>query len=321
MVSAKVREICRDIKALKIQGARNIAKSAVRALSVQAKESRAKDADEFLAELIEAADALASTRPTEPMLRNSLNNAIRFVFTEITKKKATRDVKTLKKLVEAQEKTYQENVEKGAKNIAEYGAKEIPRGACVLTHCHSSTAINVIKRAHEMGKEIEVICTETRPKFQGRVTAKELRDAGLKVTMIVDSAVRSFAKEVDCIIVGADAINARGDLVNKIGTAGIAQIAHALDIPFYSAAELYKFNPLTLWGKVEVIEERAPDEVADPKEFKGIKIRNPAFDVTDSKYITAFITEAGVIPPASMLNLLMEEFDIKTSLTKKEKRR
>ena len=149
MVADEVKQICREIRMLKIQGAREIAKAAVKALGLQAKKSKAKKPLEFIGELVEAADALAATRPTEPMLRNSLRNAIRHVFVQIRKNKAT-TVKQLKQIVTAEEANYFRNIEAALKNIAEYGAKEIPQGATVLTHCHSSTVMAVLKRAHEM---------------------------------------------------------------------------------------------------------------------------------------------------------------------------
>ncbi|VVB65326.1 Ribose 1,5-bisphosphate isomerase [Candidatus Gugararchaeum adminiculabundum] len=307
MVNEDVEQICRDIKALKIQGARNIAKWAVKALALQAKESDAKTPASFYGELVETADALASTRPTEPMLRNSLRNAIRFVFAKMTKEKV-REISALKKIVAEAAAQYEKDVASDLEAIAEYGAREIPKGAVVLTHCHSSTVTAAIKRAYENDSKIRAICTETRPKFQGRITAKELRDAGLDVTMIVDSAVKSVIHEVDAVLVGADAVTAKGDLINKIGTAGVALIAYEQDIPFYSCAELHKFDLMTIWGKIEEIEERSADEVADPKEFRGIKIRNPAFDLTLAKYVSAYITEIGVMPPQGLIAIAKEKF-------------
>lgn len=307
MVSDKVEQICRDIKDLKIQGARNVAQAAVKALSVQAHESKAKDPKQALGELLEAADALAATRPTEPMMRNTLRNSIRFLLLQI-RKKNIRSVADFKKVVEREEKTYFENVDKSLANIAEYGAKEMPEDGTILTHCHSNTTMAVLKRAREMDKGIRVICTETRPRYQGRISARELTAAGLPVTLIVDSAVKSFIKDVDAVIVGADAITATGDLINKIGSATIATVAYHSDTPFYSAAESHKYDPLTRWGVMETIEQRDSSEIADPGDFKGVKIENPAFDVTPAKYVTAYITEYGIMPPQSLANLLSKKF-------------
>ena len=300
MVSAAVKAICRDIKSLKIQGAREVAKSAVKALAIQASESNAKTVESMKGELIEVADMLAATRPTEPMMRNSLM----YVFSRI-KGENPKNVKELKEIVEKENKDYLVSLEKSISAISEYGAREMPKGGTILIHCHSHTVVGIITRAHEMGKEVKAICCETRPKFQGRITAKELANAGVPTTLIVDSAVKAFIGEADAVLVGADSIDSVGNLINKIGTSTIAMVALEKDIPFYSAAELYKFDPMTLWGTITKIEERDPAEVADPKVFSGVEIRNPAFDLTLAKYITAYITERGVLPPQSLMGTAM----------------
>ncbi|MEM3030641.1 MAG: S-methyl-5-thioribose-1-phosphate isomerase [Candidatus Micrarchaeia archaeon] len=309
MVADEVKEICRDIRALKIQGAREIAKAAVHALGVQARKSKAKKPSEFLAELLEAADALAATRPTEPMLRNSLRNSIRHVLVQLRKNRAA-SVGQLKAIVAREEASYFKSVEAALRSIAEYGAKEIPQGATVMTHCHSSTVVSILKRAHEIGRDIDVIACETRPKYQGHITAKELRDAGVPVTLIVDGAMKSLIRDAHVAMVGADAISATGDLYNKIGTSVLALVARHAGVPFYSAAELHKFDPLTMWGTMETIEERAADEVAGGPEFKGVRVRNPAFDVTPAEHIHAYITEMGVIPPQGLLSFVRNAFPV-----------
>ncbi|MEM4702681.1 MAG: ribose 1,5-bisphosphate isomerase, partial [Archaeoglobaceae archaeon] len=185
--------------------------------------------------------------------------------------------------------------------------KRIKDGSTILTHCNSSTAIAVIKKAHEMGKKLEVIATESRPRWQGHITARQLKEAGIDVTVIVDSAVRFFMKEVDLVLVGADTITANGALINKIGTSQIALCAKEARVPFIVAAETYKFSPRTLAGELVVIEERSAEEVL-PKELLdlGIKARNPAFDVTPRDYIDVIITEIGAIPP-EMAYLVIKE--------------
>ncbi|MCX6776543.1 MAG: S-methyl-5-thioribose-1-phosphate isomerase [Candidatus Micrarchaeota archaeon] len=295
----EVERIREDIKKLRIQGAKNIAKAAIGAMGLIARKSKAKSRDEFIDELLVAADELASTRPTEPMLRN----ALRALFADI--KKSTADVEELRRLVERNEVEYFRKVKENEEKIAEYGGREFSHSSVILTHCHSSSVVAILKRANELSNGISVICTETRPKLQGLITAKQLSSAGLKVTLIVDSAVSHFIRGVDSVVVGADAITGKGDLVNKVGTAGIAVIAHENGVNMYSAAETFKFDPLTLWGGIEEIEERSPEEVINPNKLKGVKIRNPAFDVTPARYLTAYITEMGVIPPQSLLNVVL----------------
>ena len=315
MVLKEVEEICEKIRKLEIQGARNVAKAAVKALSIQARNSKAENVDAMVSELLEAADALASTRPTEPMLRNALRNAVRHSLSRASRKTAS--VEELRNAVIEGEKNYFENVKKSISNIAEFGAKKLPEKGEVLLHCHSSTVVSVIKRAFEMGKEIRITCTETRPKYQGHITARECAKAGIPTRMIVDSAVKNFMQDIDVVLVGADAITATGDLVNKIGTSTIAAVARDEDVPFYCATEVFKFDSLTRWGVMEEIEERDPSEVADPKEFKGVEIRNPAFDVTRARYISAYITDLGIFPPQSLVSAVWREFPPENPLAKR----
>ncbi len=279
------------------------------AMAGAATSSRAKSAPALMAELVKSADALAASRPTEPMMRNSLNEALRYFFSKLLKNKKM-TVSGLKREVAAAERSFEKEFSQSQESIAELGAKEIPKGAAVLTHCHSSTVTAILKKAHKMGKGISAICCETRPLYQGRITAKELASAGIPTTLIIDSAARTFMRDADLALVGADAITSSGELVNKIGTSMVAFLAYEEEIKFYSAAELYKFDPLTLWGKVEPIEERAASEVADAREFPKVKIRNPAFDLTPAKHITAYITEHGVVAPGSLFALATRHFDL-----------
>ena len=306
-----VDSICADIKALKIQGARNIAIAAVRALVITSSASNAKSPKQFYGELIESAELLASTRPTEPMLRNS----IRLVFANLERKIAGgASVPALKKAVKEEYDNYLINVQKGIGAIAHYGSSIVPKGGKVLVHCHSSSVVGILKSAFDNGNLGSVICTETRPKYQGRITARELSEYGIDTTLIVDSAAGVFIPQVDMVLVGADAVSATGDLVNKIGTRGIAQIAFDCGVPFYSAAEIYKFEPVTVWGRQIEIEERDTEEVISRWELPKAKVRNLAFDQTPAKYVKAFITEKGVFPPYAMFSVAGQEFKIKNPI-------
>jgi len=151
-----------------------------------------------------------------------------------------------------------------------------------------------------------VVCCETRPRWQGRITAEELANAGMDVTLTVDMGVNKFMKKADMVIVGADAVTAMGDLINKVGTSALARLARMNDVSFYSAAELYKYDPLTIYGAREAIEERDPKEVWE-KPPKGVKISNPAFDATAARYINGYITEMGVVPPQALWTVAMKK--------------
>ncbi|MHC4891477.1 MAG: translation initiation factor eIF-2B, partial [Planctomycetota bacterium] len=152
----------------------------------------------------------------------------------------------------------------------------------------------------------EVTGTETRPGFQGRITAKEMLALDVKTTFIVDSAARSFMRNADLVIVGADAITSEGNVINKIGTGTIALLAHETRKPFYVVSELLKFDPATVCGDYEKIEERSPDEIWKGAPEKLI-IRNPAFDVTRRDFIHGIICEEGIIPPHSVNEVIQRK--------------
>jgi len=302
-----VERIVRDIKSLKIQGARNVAKQSLNALIMAARHSRARSAAAFRKEMSSVADTLSASRPTEPMMRNLLDEAVRSVAGSAKKQ---RDAAALAKLLVAHESAVLAKMDDDAKRLASYGAKLIPDGALVLTHCHSSSSTRVMIEAKKMRKRFSVVCFETRPRFQGRTTAAELAAAGVDVTMTVDGGMNLFMKKADIVIVGADSVTSRGDLINKIGTSTLAHIARMNDVSFYSAAELSKYSPMTMFGTLEKIEERDPAEVWD-KPPRGVRIRNPAFEATAAKYINGYITEAGVIPPQSFFTLATQKLGIK----------
>lgn len=290
--------IITDISSLKIQGARNVAKAAIEALMLQMGKTKAKTRNELYSELLEVGDALAASRPTEPMMRNAIKNAVRFTFMQI-KTKGAQDVAGLRKAVMKEAASYLVRMETDHKNLCEYGAKLIPEGGLVITHCHSSTVTGILKRAYDLDRGFEVVALETRPRLQGRITAKELADYGIDTTIAVDGAMNIFMKKADLCIVGADAVTSMGDLINKVGTSTLAHIARAQDVSFYSAAELFKYDPLTLFGNRERIEERDAKEVWEDAP-KKVRVRNPAFDATAARYINGYITEMGIVPPQSL---------------------
>ncbi|PIT85963.1 ribose 1,5-bisphosphate isomerase [Candidatus Micrarchaeota archaeon CG10_big_fil_rev_8_21_14_0_10_59_7] len=298
-----------DIKALKIQGAEAVAAKSVNALSQEMGVSSAKTRKGFVKEMRAAVAFLKTSRPTEPALRN----ALRFMLLRAMESKET-DVVALKQLVEQEAREYHENALRTKLRIAEYGARLVPKGASILVHCHSSTVMRVLKKAQDDGKKPKVFCTESRPLYQGRISAKELSDYGIDTTLVVDSAVSTVLRRMsdeDVVLVGADAITSEGDLINKIGTCNIASLAKEHGEAFYSCTGTHKFDPLTLWGESEKIEERSPDEVWKKKERpRKLRVLNPAFDVTPASCVTAFVTELGVVPPSSLIGLLWKRFGL-----------
>ncbi|MDW8022568.1 MAG: S-methyl-5-thioribose-1-phosphate isomerase [Nitrososphaerota archaeon] len=297
-----VRETAEKIKRLEIRGARNIAIAAINAIEALAKQTKTGNKSAFLKELFEAKNVLFASRETEPLMRN----AVRRIISQV-EKSPEENTENLVSVVSAAARQFLKDLEDSKEKIAEVGAKRIPDNSTVLTHCHSSTVTYLLRKAKEKGKNFEVICTETRPFLQGRITARELLNAGIKVTLIVDSAARFFMNHVDLVIVGADAITSEGNVVNKIGTSTIALIAKEARTPFYVASELLKFDPATMYGDYEKIEERSPEEVwKNPPE--GLIIRNPVFDVTRRDFIHGVICEEGIISPHSVTEVVYRKY-------------
>ncbi len=249
-----IRSTAEKIRNLQVQGARNVAIAAVKAIQSQAEQTKAKNKTQFLDELKEAQTIFSASRETEPLMRN----AIRWLITQ-TQNANSEKVGEISKIVVSSAKSFLSDLEDFKEIIAKIGAKRIQDGSVVFTHCHSSTVTQMLIKAKVDGKNFKVICTETRPAFQGRITAKELINFDIETTFIVDSAARTFMKNVDMVIVGADAITSEGNVVNKIGSSSIAVLAHEARVPFYVVSELLKFDPETLKGECEKIEQRNPE--------------------------------------------------------------
>lgn len=209
---------------------------------------------------------------------------------------------------------YAQEVE-ASRKMGEYGAELIPDGATILTHCNAGalataefgTALAVIRAAHASKKNITVIADETRPVLQGaRLTAWELMKDGIDVTLVADGACAHLVSNglVDCAVTGADRIAANGDAANKIGTQGVACILREYDKPFYVAAPWSTVDESLATGASIEIEERSSEEVTHIRGVRiapeGVKVRNPAFDVTPAAWIRRIITERGAVVPAEL---------------------
>jgi len=312
VLSGDAGRIAEDIRTMRIRGARLIASSAVEALQIVARASSAKNIESFVSELADAANILLETRPTAV----SLPNGIRYVMHRVNVAKAkVTSVEEIKKVAIKAADDFVTLTKTAVGRIGEIGAKRIRNGDVVLTHCNSSAAISVLTTAWTKGKKFEVFVTETRPRFQGHLTAHALARVGIPVTLILDDAVRYFIQNVDTVLVGADAITANGALVNKVGTSMIALAAHEANVEVFVAAESYKFSPETMIGELVEIEERDPSEVISSKELRRIgkmKVRNPSFDVTPPEFIDLIITERGIIPPLGAMLVLQEVFGVAT---------
>jgi ribose 1,5-bisphosphate isomerase len=302
----ELKEQAARITSLEIQGATNIAFFAIKTFNDFIQRHKDEPKAELWKKIREAEDILVKSRATEPGMRNGLLYIIGKILFDKKHKNAPIEIPSLA------QKYSDEYIQilKDAKNkIARIGAKRIPRDHkevfTVMTHCHSSIVEAILIEAHKQGKKFRVICSETRPKFQGRITAKVLLEAGLDVYMVVDSAMRWVAKNehVDIIFIGADAITSEGTVLNKIGSRLLALVAEEEDIPFYVASPLFKYNLGTLTGDMELIERREIDEVWSKTDSyhqgtrpEGLKILNPAFETVNRRYIDGIITETGLYP-------------------------
>jgi ribose 1,5-bisphosphate isomerase len=285
------------IKSLEIQGATNVALSAISFLSEYVKRLKFKKIDDFINALNKAREILIESRPTEPAMQNGLN----YIMNKLEKCKDQCTINTISNLIETYKNEYKQMIEDSKKKIAIIGARripDVPRGDefIVMTHCHSSLVTGILIEAKKQGKHhLKVINTETQPKLQGRKTANELLEAGIEVIHVVDSAMRWAVNhfEVDLILIGADSITSEGTVLNKIGSRLLALVAHEEHVPFYVASSLLKYNPVSQFGILEKIEMRDEKEIWD-KAPKGIKILNPAFETVSRRYIDGLITEAGI---------------------------
>ncbi|MCW4033636.1 MAG: ribose 1,5-bisphosphate isomerase [Candidatus Bathyarchaeota archaeon] len=297
-----IQETAQKIRKLEIQGARNVAISAIKALETSSKETKSKNKEEFLQELNEAKKILFETRETEPLMRN----IIRCVINQVKNCKSD-EIEEFNRIISIATQEFLKVLDNSKKEIANIGARRINESSLILTHCHSSTVTQLLKIAKKNGKSFDIICTETRPRFQGRLTAKEMLELGIKTTLIVDSAARYYINNVDLVLVGSDAITSEGNVINKIGTSAIALAAHEARTPFYVVSELLKFDPQTMRGDYEIIEERSPEEIWKDSP-KGLIIKNPAFDITRRDFIHGIICEVGIIPPHSIIDIIRRKY-------------
>lgn len=281
-VKRKVSTTVGRIKRLEIQGAQEISFVSLRVLKDVI---RVKG---FGTDFAMAAEKLIGARPTGI----SVYNCIRLVRDEKSVKSVDR---VLKYLTKAQEW------------MSYNGSKLIKNNVLIMTHCHSSSVLNVFRKAVNDHRVFKVVVSETRPKLQGITTAKELVGMEVPIHYIVDSAGPFLVSRCDMVIVGADAVRADG-VLNKIGTYPIALAAMAAGVPFYVAATKDKLD----YDCVSEIEDRPDREIGNPDELEasGGEIENPAFDLTPWKLITGVITESGILGQREIRMLLDGNFKV-----------
>ncbi len=298
------REVARAIKEMVIRGAPAIGVAAAMGIALGVRSLRR---EELRREFDRICRTFAATRPTAVNLFWAIDR-MRRVYAE----NQNRDVETLRLVLEREARAIHEEDVAANRSLGAHGAGLIEDGTTVLTHCNAGalatagygTALGVIRAAIEAGKRINVFCSETRPFLQGaRLTAWELKKDHIPATLITDSMVGHFMKAgaIDCVVVGTDRTAANGDVANKIGTYTVAVLAHRHGIPFYVAAPTSSIDLGCPRGSKIPIEERDSREVTHIFDRQiapsGIKIANPAFDVTPHDLVTAIVTERGIARP------------------------
>ncbi|MBI4302450.1 MAG: S-methyl-5-thioribose-1-phosphate isomerase [Chloroflexi bacterium] len=303
------------IQEMRIRGAPALGLAAAYGMALGAQESNTQTKEEFLRHLQVVAQALIATRPTAVNLPWAIERMERVAA-------SAGNVPQIKAALIAEARRLEAETEASDRRLGQWGAELIPDVATVLTHCNAGTlatggygtALGVIRAAAEQGKRIRVFADETRPLLQGaRLTAWELVQYKIPVTLITDNMAGHFLSrgEIQCVIVGADRIAANGDVANKIGTYPLAVVATENGVPFYVAAPTSTIDLSLASGKEIPIEERASEEVTHFRGVatapEGVEVANPAFDVTPHQYISAIITEEGIVrePYGDRLKKLM----------------
>jgi methylthioribose-1-phosphate isomerase len=307
------RSVAEAIRGMIIRGAPAIGVAAAMGIALGAREIIADTFESFFQQLNNVCDVMAKTRPTAVNLFWAIERMKR-----VAVENRDKDLADLRAILTAEAVRIEEEDLEICRAIGRNGAALIGEKATILTHCNAGglatagygTALGVIRAAHEAGKDIRVFADETRPWLQGaRLTCWELVKERIPVTLISDNMAGFFMNtgEISCCVVGADRIAANGDTANKIGTYSVAVLARENNIPFYVAAPLSTLDLSLKSGADIPIEERHSREVTHlqgyPLAPEGIQVRNPAFDVTPARYITAIITEKGVVEGNFVKNL------------------
>ncbi len=298
------------IKTLRVRGAPAISIAAAYGVVLGLQGVVSQDEAKFLTQLNLVVDELATSRPTAVNLFWALNR-MQSRAEALRHKMSPREILSV---LLGEARAIEEQDRKECRQIGQFGANLLSDGQGVLTHCNAGglatadygTALALFFAAQEAGKHLHVYACETRPLLQGaRLTAWELHERGIHVTLICDSMAAQVMREgrVTAVVTGADRIAANGDTANKIGTYGLAALAGVHDIPFYVAAPTSTFDLSITAGDQIPIEQRDPREITHgfgrQTAPDGIDVYNPAFDVTPAKMIRAIICERGVIEPVT----------------------
>ncbi len=302
-----VGELADAIRNLRIRGAPAIGIAGAMGVALAAFQHGGDDKKRWIEKMFNTIHLLKETRPTAVNLFWALDR-----MESLMNSKKDESTETIRNRLLKEAISIFEEDKQICRQIGQNGATLIPEDATVLTHCNAGglatadygTALGVVYAAVELGKKVKVYVDETRPLLQGsRLTAWELKESGIDVTVICDSTAGFLMeqKKIDCILVGADRIAANGDVANKVGTYTLAVLAQKHHIPFYVVAPLSSFDFSIPSGDYIPIEERAGEEVVNGFKTKtapeGVRVYNPAFDMTPHELVHAFVTEQKILYP------------------------
>lgn len=284
---------------MRIRGAAEIGRRAADALASDV--SRTRGALPSLRRRAEAgARTLLSARPTAVSLEHGVGAVLRAIA-------AAGDPNEARAGARRAADAFRRATLESRDRIARGGARLVQDGHRILTHCHSTTVVAILRQAWAEGRRFEVWATETRPFQQGILTVRDLAGAGIPATLVVDGAANRVlkGKPIDQVLVGADTVSREGHLFNKIGTSGVAALAGILDIPFRAAAGFHKFTDRP--AADVVVEERPANEILGRRALpRGARAENPVFDRTDAEDVVAYVTEDGPRPPLAAVARALE---------------
>jgi methylthioribose-1-phosphate isomerase len=300
-------DVITAIKEMAIRGAPAIGVAAAMGLALGSRSIETDKYGFFVERFSEMANHMVSSRPTAVNLKWAVDR-----ITSLVREMSDSTVEEIRAAIKKESQIILDRDIEANIKIGQNGLGLIPDGATILTHCNAGalatggfgTALGVIRAAHEAGKNIQVIVDETRPILQGlRLTAFELKEENIPFTVIVDSAAGYLMrkKRINLVLIGADRIASNGDVANKIGSYQLAVLAKENKIPFYVAAPVSTFDPDLQNGDLIPVEERDPEEITyfagQPLAPEGTTAFNPSFDITPAGYVSAIITEKGVLKP------------------------
>lgn len=308
-----LQDLLDDIVNIKIQGATALAESVVKSTSLIYDRGLEQGYEglKLFDYIIDGLIILSTARTNEPLAENYIRYLKYVIKSNIGVIYGTLNGLGMRDILEFATSSYLGMISESKAKIVELGLPVLGQFSNILTHCHSSTAVKFIKESHLNDSNLLVYTSETRPLYQGRKTAVELLENGIETVLIADSTAESLiigtiGKSVDVILVGCDEITKGGDLINKIGTLGIALASKLVEKPMYVVTTLLKINPDLERENIEM-EQRSGDELWSDAPSE-LHIYNPAFDIVENYLVSAFMTEAGIIEPSGIYELAKQRY-------------